>query len=189
MAWRPDYVTLAELKSYVKVDDDVDDAELSMAIPGASRAVDECTGRQFGKVAAPEQRFYPVEYSRRTLRWRAAIDDLQTTVGLVVPNDDYRLEPRNAVADGLAWTHITFGTDPTNDDGELDLTAPWGWTTVPTAVKLGTSLQVSRFVARRDSPYGIAGSPDQGSELRLLAKVDPDVAVSLKFYTRDWWAA
>jgi hypothetical protein len=189
MAWRPDYVTLTELKHYVRVGNDVDDAELTMAIPGASRAIDECAGRQFGKVDTPEQRFYRVEYSRRTCRWRAAIDDLQTIVGLVVPNDDYRLEPRNAVADGLAWTHISFGTDPTNDDGELDLTAPWGWLTTPTAVELATSLQASRFAARRDSPYGVAGSPQQGSELRLLAKADPDVAVSLKFYWREWWAA
>jgi hypothetical protein len=45
-------------------------------------------------------------------------------------------------------------------------------------------LQASRFYARRDSPYGVAGSPDLGSEVRLLSKVDPDVAVSLADYVR-----
>jgi hypothetical protein len=189
MAWKPDYVTLVELKSYVRVDDSVDDAQLAMAIPAASRAVDRCTHRQFGKVAAPEERFYPVEYSSRTCRWRAPIDDLQTTAGLVAPNTDYRLEPRNALAEGKPYTHITFGTDPRNDDGELALTAAWGWTTTPITIKFATSLQASRFAARRDSPYGVAGSPQQGSELRLLARVDPDVAVSLKDFTREWWAA
>lgn len=188
MVWAPDYVTLAELKHYVRVDDDTDDAELALAIPAASRAVDRCAGRQFGIVAA-EERTYQATYSSRTCRWLASIDDLQTTVGLVTPNADYRLEPRNAVAKGLAWTHISFGTDPLDDDGELLLTAPWGWSATPVAAKFATSLQASRFAARRDSPYGVAGSPQLGSELRLLARVDPDVAVGLKYYARDWWAA
>ena len=39
--------------------------------------------------------------------------------------------------------------------------------------------EASRWFARRNSPYGIAGSPEMGSELRLLAKLDPDVAVML----------
>jgi len=65
---------------------------------------------------------------------------------------------------------------------------PWGWSAVPVPVKEATYLQASRFHSRRDSPYGIAGSPDQGSELRLLSRVDPDVAVSLSDFVR-WWAA
>lgn len=186
MTWAPDYVTLSELKSYVRVDDAVDDAELALAITAASRAVDLCTGRQFGKVAAPEARYYPVVYDRHRRRWVAQIDDLQTITGLELDPTDYVLEPRNAVAKGLAWTRLSFGSDPGDD---LLVTAPWGWTAVPVPVKFATSLQASRFAARRDSPYGVAGSPDQGNELRLLERVDPDVAVGLKYYARKVWAA
>jgi hypothetical protein len=49
-------------------------------------------------------------------------------------------------------------------------------------------LQASRLDFRRVAPAGVAGSPETGSEVRLLARVDPDVAVSLKDYIR-WWAA
>lgn len=189
MAWAPDYITAAELKAYLRISDTADDVELALVVSTASRAVDRSAGRQFGKVAAPEQRVYPVQYSRHRCRWIAAIDDLQTTVGLTLVPTDYVLEPRNAVVKGLAWTHMSFSADPRGTDGMLTVTAPWGWTATPVPVKLATRLQASRFSARRDSPYGVAGSPQDGSELRLLARVDPDVAVSLKYYVRDWWAA
>jgi hypothetical protein len=64
----------------------------------------------------------------------------------------------------------------------VKVTALWGWTAVPVAVKQATLLQASRFFSRRHSPYGVAGSPELGSEIRLLARVDPDVGVSLRDY-------
>lgn len=60
--------------------------------------------------------------------------------------------------------------------------------TVPDSIKLACLLQASRFFIRREAPFGIAGSPEAGSELRLLAKVDPDVEVILGPY-RSWWGA
>jgi hypothetical protein len=65
----------------------------------------------------------------------------------------------------------------------------WGWPTVPTPAKVATMLQTARLAARRDSPFGIAGSPSEGSELRLLATLDPDLKTSLTAFRRDWWAA
>jgi len=46
--------------------------------------------------------------------------------------------------------------------------------------KVATVLQANRLLKRRHAPFGVAGSPELGSELRLLARVDPDVAVSLR---------
>jgi hypothetical protein len=80
---------------------------------------------------------------------------------------------------------------PTAEAGEYWLTIdadPWGWDAVPDAVKEATLLQGSRLDFRRVAPAGVAGSPETGSEVRLLARVDPDVAVSLKDFIR-WWAA
>jgi hypothetical protein len=190
--WAPDYITLAELKKLVDVDDVVDDAFLGLLPGAASRAVDRACGRQFGIVAAPEERYYPVRYVRNRRRWVAAIDDLQTTTGLILPaaiGTDYVLGPRNAVARGKAWLQIIFRETPlTSGEEEFPMTASWGWSAIPDAVKVATLLQANRWSSRKDSPYGIAGSPDQGSELRLLERVDPDVKTSLRDYRRDWWA-
>lgn len=193
MVWAPEYITAADLKPFVHVGDTTDDVQLALMASAANRAVDRTAHRQFGQVATPEARTYPVRYSRRRGRWIAQVDDLQTAVGAIYPAtvDPPTLEPRNAVLLGLAWTHMVWRGDPSDADdcGMVTITASWGWLAVPSAVKLASLLQGSRLAARRDSPFGVAGSPDQGAELRLLDRVDPDVATSLAFYRRDWWCA
>ncbi|HZO69209.1 MAG TPA: phage gp6-like head-tail connector protein [Kribbellaceae bacterium] len=202
MAWAPDYVTSTELKAYMRISDAVDDAELGFAISAASRAIDVDANRQFGVVAAPEERWFTGEWDRRRCRWIIIFDDLMAVTGFdpqvqdadgvdVGAIDDYVLEPRNAAVKARPWTQMMVRPDstykPTGLRDEISITALWGWTSVPTAVKEATLLQASRFAVRRDSPYGVAGSPDQGSELRLLQRVDPDVSVALRDYRR-WWA-
>lgn len=189
MVWAPDYITMAQLKAYVKINDTDDDAEVASAVAGASRAIDEACNRQFGKVDAPETRYYTAYYHYERCRWAVAVDDLQSAAGLVVtvdgaPTMDYTLMPRNAVAEGKAWTWLLFGASVRLSDDEVSALGPWGWTTFPASVVQAAKLQGSRFLARRESPFGVAGSPQQGSELRLLAKLDPDVKVSLRSFQR-----
>jgi hypothetical protein len=193
MAWAPDYITDDDLAAYMRIGDAVDDAELALAVTAASRAVDLQCNRQFGKVAAAEERFYTADYDYGRGAWWLSIDDLQVTTNFVLEVDgdavtDYTLEPRNATAQNKPWTRLYFGEaaeyDPDGTHGQVGITAIWGWTAVPSAVKLATRLQASRFMARRDSPYGIAGTPEVGSEIRLLSRVDPDVAVALRGFAR-----
>lgn len=192
MAWAPDYITVEQLKNYIKIGDAVDDDELATVVTAASRAIDNHCNRQFGKVDAPEERWYTPQYDYERQCWTVPVDDLQSTVGLVVTVDDtavtdYKLEPRNAVAVGKAYTRLVLGPNAEATpwaDCEVSVVAPWGWLAVPGAVMQAARLQGSRLNVRRNSPYGIAGSPSIGSELRLLAKLDPDVAVSLTAYHR-----
>ncbi|WP_211288847.1 hypothetical protein [Actinophytocola xinjiangensis] len=103
------------------------------------------------------------------------------------------LRPRNAGPEGRPWTELAIpdafavGARFGQPDG-VRVTARFGWTTVPVAVEQASLLQASRLVARRSAPFGVAGSPEVGSEMRLLAKVDPDVAVTLDGYRRRVWA-
>lgn len=204
MSWAPDYCTSAELKSYTRIDDNVDDAQIALAVSAASRAVDQYTNRQFGLVAAPEARYYTAFYHRVLCRWVVDIDDLMTVTGLEVNADrqddgtyedaidEYALRPVNAAPTGMPWTrivvHPTSTNLPSGRDAAVEVTARFGWTDVPVPVKQATLIQANRILERRNSPYGIAGSPDTGSELRLLAKVDADVAVILGPHVRQWGA-
>lgn len=179
---RPDYVTLAEFKAWLRIDDDADDAELGRHITAASRAVDDHCGRQFGLADAPAAYTATVWNSDRCGR-SVSIPDLMTETGLAVSvdgtaltSDRWTLLPVNAALEEMPWTGLRVDYGWT---GEIVVTGRWGWTEVPVPVKEATLLQASRFSIRRDSPFGIAGSPDNGNELRLLARVDPDVAVSL----------
>lgn len=196
MAWAPDYCTGDELRDFLRLDDSADTVELDLAVTAASRAVDRATNRQFGKTAALEARTYECRWSRRLGLYLARIDDLMTTSGLVVTvsgsalaSTAYRLYEFDADKRGKPWEQLGVGSATPDSLGSgpptVLVTATWGWTSVPTPIKNATLLQASRFFADRNMPHGIAGSPDAGSEVRLLAKVHPDVEVMLASYRRD----
>jgi hypothetical protein len=196
VAWKPDYVTAAQVSEEIlQVADDVDDAWIARVATAASRAVDRHTRRQFGLLADPlEQRCVGAVYRADRGRYVVSIPDLMTTTGLAITAagesvaSGYLLEPSAAELDGRPWTLLALPYDAsyTWADGERDIyvTAKWGWTAVPPTVIAATLLQAQRFYMRRGSPFGVAGSPDAGSELRLLSKVDPDVGVMLADYVR-----
>jgi hypothetical protein len=193
MAWAPDYIDLVDFSAFLRVADNYDDDQMAVAITSAARAIDAYCNRQFGILAAPAEWKYTARPDYDIGRWVVTVDDVMTTDGMVVTVDgttvtDYTLDPPNAVSKGKAWTRIVLGTDAeAQPDGGymgVAVTALWGWSDVPTSVVNANQLQASRFLQRRDSPYGVAGSPTDGSELRLLSKLDPDVAVSLRGYTR-----
>ena len=194
MPWRPDYATDDELKQYLRIEDDADDLFIAMWITATSRNVDDFCGRQFGQVDTPENRVYPSVYDRHEGAWSTVIDDVMDVAGLVVTDQDgnqvtdYQLWPRNAAAKGKPYERMTTSTG-----GDLTVFASWGWTPAsagPTVAKAGMLLQAARLAARRDSPFGIAGSPTVGGgEIQLLAQLDPDFRTTMKPHRRDWWAA
>ena len=194
MSWAPDYIATVELRTHLRIDHTGDDDELALAITTASRAVDHECNRQFGLVAAPEARTYTARPNYERGLWVVDVDDFQTATGLEVEVLDvgvvttFDSEPRNAAAKGRPWTRIVFTAEsefePSSSCRDVEVTARWGWSAIPTAPKGATLLQAARWATRRQAPFGIAGSPDAGSEMRLLARLDPDVAVSLNGYRR-----
>jgi hypothetical protein len=200
MSWAPPYATPEELAHFMGDAAATDTAELTLAIEAASRSVDRFCDRQFGLLATPEVRYYTARYDTHRRRWIIDTDDFATTVGLVVesigPQWDAELTdclpaPVNAVVDGRVWTSLVV--DPASpmvpDAGEnaIRVTAKFGWPAVPGAVKLATLIQASRLFARRHAPFGMAGNPEVG-QLRLLERLDVDLAVSVRPYARIWGA-
>ena len=192
MAWKPDYILESDLRSFLRIGDMQDDTFIDYAITTASRAIDKHCNRQFGQVTAAEQRRYSMYPNASRGRYVVPMDDLGDDTSFAVQFNSaavttYELEPFNALLEGKVYTRVTFDPQdltPKGDQGEIYLTGKWGWTAFPVAVTQAALIQASRIFNRRTSPYGIAGSPEMGSELRLLARVDPDVAVSLADYRR-----
>lgn len=190
MTWAPDYVQLADLRSYLNITGTQHDMFLSTWITTVSRNVDDACGRQFGQVDAAETREYRASYDRREGAWYAEIDDLQDVTDLTVIDasatvvTDYALLPANNPQKGKPYERMTLP-----GAGPFTIDALWGWSAVPAAVKTAMFLQAARLAARRDSPFGISGSPSEQGEIRLLAQLDPDFRTSLKPLVRKWWAA
>jgi hypothetical protein len=192
MPWRPDYLTVAEAAAYLRipVGDTLDNAELQVWVTTASRAIDQFCNRQFGQLAAPAARTYrrtPVLDPTLGL-WCFDIDDVQDATGALVNGVAYAasgavLLPDNAPAENRPWTRLGVTAMPTPASPGVPaanvLTMRWGWSAQPAQVGAAGRLQVARWNFRRDAPSGIGGSPDSGSEMRLLSRLDPDVATSL----------
>jgi hypothetical protein len=56
-----------------------------------------------------------------------------------------------------------------------------GWPAIPRPVEMSCIIQSGRIFNRRNTPFGIAGGPETG-QMRLLARLDPDVEQMLRAY-------
>lgn len=200
------YASLAELKAYVGIPDaDVaDDDVLEVALDSASAQIDAFCDRTFLADGTVTTREYMV-----TATGQLDVDPISSETGLVVEVDndndgtfetawtigtDFRLEPINAEAAGMPWTRlVSLGArwfPRLAYRPGVRVTAKFGWPggTAPAPIKNATLIQASRLFKRKDAPFGVAGSVEFGSEIRLLAKLDPDVETLVRPYRRTWVA-
>lgn len=188
MSWGPDYATAEDLAAFVRIPDDLDAAQMDLALAAASRAIDNHCHRQFGS-ATGTRTYTPTAYDNLTGRWEVSTDDLHDAAPVItvgaVPVAAFTLTPRNSAPNGEPWTGVSIPTaSGIGFASEVAITGGFGWAVTPPAIVQATLLQASRLLSRRDSPYGVAGSPEAGSELRLLARLDPDVVTTLAPYVR-----
>lgn len=205
------YATPAAFRTFIRSSGiDADAYTETLALDAAARAIDRACGRTFRLAGAASARVFTVGLSTATSgvygqyrQFAADIDDLFDVTGMTVafdvtgdgsytlPCTTYRVQPTNAPQKGMPYTSILFniGTLPPINGEGVQVTALWGWPAIPSAVVLANMIQASRFVKRRDSPFGIAGSPEMGNELRLLPRLDPDLVVMLAEYKLDWGTA
>lgn len=206
MAWKPDYCSVAELKTHLRITDTADDTPLAISVTAASRAIDLACNRQFGVEATAVARYYAWDGECVEGRPALPIDDLMSVSNLAVTTldadgaaettltnaTDFDLWPWNAAADSRPWTHMVLRPGAAayfpSYARSMKVTALYGWTAVPSVVKNAALIQAARFFVRRDAPFGIAGSPDAGSEMRLLSRLDPDVALLVSSVRRVWGA-
>jgi hypothetical protein len=210
MPWAPDYATVTDLRDFVRIDDAADDAVIEAALSGASRAIDHACDpregfwRQFGRTDVPEARYFTPSRRGYSAPWRdqwiAVTDDIADPAGTVavaadLTGDGAYVEitgcvvlPRNAAAQGLPGTSVLFAGSsmpiPPIIAESVRVTTEWGWPAVPPSIHEACLLQTSRLISRRDAPFGVAGSPEVGSEVRLLARLDPDVEQLVRPYVR-----
>lgn len=197
------YATLAELRAYVgiPVADTADDVTLTLALDAAAAQIDAYCGRSFAADATATDRLYTADANGVV-----DVDPISTTTGLVVKTDDngdgtfettwtlgtdFRLEPTNVTNPTKAYTRIVaLGTRwfprLTYRPG-VQVTAKFGWPggVAPSPVKQANLLLGMKLFKRKDAPFGVAGSVEFGSEVRILPG-DMDAERLLKPYRRTW---
>ncbi len=163
MAITNGYATLAQVKSALRITDNVDDSLLEMAIESASRAMDSYCNRVFYSTGTAVTRYFAPRDS-----YLCDIDDL---VSLTTLNglSDSQPTPYTRIR---AIGDYTFQT--LNGEASVKVTGVFGYNTVPIAVTQATVIQSSRIFKRLDSPLGII-SGELGT-MRVGTRLDPDVA-------------
>lgn len=187
MAITNGYCTLAEIKASLAISDSVDDTPLEAAVTAASRMIDDYTNRFFyqdGSVQTPQSRYYT-----SVDNWRLSVDDFVSLTEVATDENmgynydtiwaatDYLVDPVNNPRRGWPLTRLTAVDRyifPRYLPQSVKLTGIWGWSAVPAEVNMACLLQAARLFVRRQSPFGIAGSPDLGT-VRLFSKLDADV--------------
>lgn len=180
------YAALEDLKALLRIPsaDTVDDAQLSRAIESASRRIDGVCDRIFYQEPTTTARVYDA-----TNLSSVSIDDVSTMTGfqvriddgtayttVIVNNVDFRIEPLNNLAKDLPFYRLVSlsGVFPRSTVRPgIEVTARFGFATVPTPIRDATLLMAGRLFKRGDSLLGVAGFSDMG--VITVRGVDPDV--------------
>lgn len=192
------YVTIEELKMALDNSgqakwNDYDDTILAMAIEGASRWIDKKLKTQFFQTT--EDRYF-------TARWgdRIWVDDFTAINSIKLDEDgddthevtlastDWKAWPRNAVSHGRPYRSIrtTLNGDYSFPVGIPDgvlVNADWGFNTgdsetdSPAEVRQACLLLSLRVYKRKDSIFGVAGSPQVGGVQIVQARITEDVDI------------
>ena len=195
------YITLAALKNYLKIDDSVEDTLLEQIIESASRSIDKIANRRFYLDATASARTY-----RPIGNLRVITDDIGSTTGLVLKTDpdgtgsyqttlalnvDYIVEPTNAIAKGRPFNYLTIVgstalTLPVNYWPQVEVTARWGWPTVPDDIEQATYILSADLYKRKDSIGGVLGLSELGA-IRM-SPLGRDIAAMVRAYRREFFA-
>lgn len=188
------YTSVADLKTYLGIDDSVDDAVLTDCVAAATANITTYCGRDFNSSSLETRKYVP------TSRYIAYVDDIASTSGLVIATDDdedgtaettwastdYQLEPfQHATPTGQpAYIIRAVGTQVFRISSKglytLHVTASWGWPSVPAEVEQAALMLAARLFKRRTSPEGIITNSDFG--MLRVGRVDPDVQALLSPY-------
>lgn len=180
-----DYCTAELLRSNLGIADLEDDSLIDSAISAASRDVDSYCGRAFWQDAEAVVR----EVFAASATCVDLLDqpgemparEISTTTGLIVKTDDgtgafattltigtdFLLYPRNAAADGCAFSEIQLigGAGFTRSSygrPTVQITAQFGWPTIDPRVERATLLQAAQLFKSKDAAFGIASFGDAG---------------------------
>ena len=197
------YATRNQVKAALRIGtaDTIDDDLIDNCVGAASRLIDGYCNRRFWQTGTAEARIYQAEDS-----FYCSIDDIAgTAITLKTSSQadgtfdvtwkvsDYQLEPLNGNLDGLTWSYdkiravgdYLFPTVNANygEQALVQVTAIFGWPSVPEPVTQATIIQASRIFKRYDSPLGVAGFGDLGA-IRVSRYLDPDMAQLVEPYRR-----
>ena len=204
MAITNGYATLTEIKNYMSISDTTDDSLLEDLVESASRSIDRIANRRFYLDATASARLYRA-YSNIFVY----VDDIGTTSNLVVAvdengngtysktltlNTDYILDPLTSQSLNRPFTQLTMvsntetwpifpGLTSNGLRPGVQVTARWGWPSVPDDLNMACLILTADLYKRKDAPGGILGLGDLG--VVRMSPIGRDVTAMVRAYKKE----
>lgn len=204
MAITNGYATLTQIKAYMSISDNTDNDLLEDLIESASRSIDRIANRRFYLDANASARLYRA-YSDIFVY----VDDIGTTSSLVVKTDsngdgtyaktltlnqDYILDPLTASSLNRPFTQLTMvsntetwpifpGLTQNGLRPGVQVTARWGWPSVPDDINMACLILTADLYKRKDAPGGILGLGDLG--VVRMSPIGRDVTAMVRAYKKE----
>ncbi len=204
MAITNGYATLTQIKAYMSISDNTDNDLLEDLVESASRSIDRIANRRFYLDATASARLYRA-YSDIFVY----VDDIGTTSSLVVATDengngtysktltlnqDYILDPLTASSLGRPFTQLTMvsntetwpifpGLTQNGLRPGVQVTARWGWPSVPDDINMACLILAADLYKRKDAPGGILGLGDLG--VVRMSPVGRDITAMVRAYKKE----
>ena len=204
MAITNGYATLTEIKNYMSISDNTDNDLLENLVESASRSIDRIANRRFYLDATASARLYRA-YSNIFVY----VDDIGTTSSLVVAvdengngtysktltlNTDYILDPLTSPSLNRPYTQLTMvsntetwpifpGLTSNGLRPGVQVTARWGWPSVPDDINMACLILTADLYKRKDAPGGILGLGDLG--VVRMSPLGRDVTAMVRAYKKE----
>lgn len=204
MALGDPYATADDLKARMGIEDTIDDATIDDALDAASRSIEGYCNRQFNVASSATARVYYPDSE-----YLCTVDDFSTTSGFVLQTDygfdgvyestwdstQYSLEPLNGIVDGqpnwpywkvravrVKWFPIWIPQATVYPSPSVQITAVWGWPSVPSNVRQATLLLAGELLRMKDAPFGVVSFGELGA---MRVRDNPKVESLLRRYRRS----
>jgi hypothetical protein len=188
----------------MSISDNTDNDLLEDLIESASRSIDRMANRRFYLDATASARLYRA-YSDIFVY----VDDIGTTSSLAVAldingngtytktltlNQDYILDPLTASSLGRPFTQLTMvsntetwpifpGLTQNGLRPGVQVTARWGWPSVPDDINMACLILTADLYKRKDAPGGILGLGDLG--VVRMSPIGRDVTAMVRAYKKE----
>jgi hypothetical protein len=198
------YATLTQIKNYMSISDNTDNDLLEDLVESASRSIDRIANRRFYLDATASARLYRA-YSNIFVY----VDDIGTTSNLVVAvdengngtysktltlNTDYILDPLTSQSLNRPFTQLTMvsntetwpifpGLTSNGLRPGVQVTARWGWPSVPDDLNMACLILTADLYKRKDAPGGILGLGDLG--VVRMSPIGRDVTAMVRAYKKE----
>jgi len=198
------YATLTQIKAYMSISDNTDNDLLEDLVESASRSIDRIANRRFYLDSSASARLYRA-YSNIFV----FVDDIGTTSNLVVSidssgngtysktltlNTDYILDPLTSQSLNRPFTQLTMvsnteswpifpGISQNGLRPGVQVTARWGWPSVPDDINMACLILTADLYKRKDAPGGILGLGDLG--VVRMSPIGRDVTAMVRAYKKE----